>query len=160
MLSVALETVTVRLFPIALEKEIKFNIEGQEKATVTTDPAMLEIMLENILSNAIKYSPARSVITITVEQKEKYMMCSITDQGIGIPEEKLTAVFERLYRVDESRNSSTGGFGLGLSIVKRLADLQQIKISVNSVKNIGTTFTLIFPSSIPVNPVPQKRVTA
>ena|GEM_PF-49765 len=160
MLSVALETVTVRLFPIALEKEIKFNIEGQEKATVTTDPAMLEIMLENILSNAIKYSPARSVITITVEQKEKYMMCSITDQGIGIPEEKLTAVFERFYRVDESRNSSTGGFGLGLSIVKRLADLQQIKISVNSVKNIGTTFTLIFPSSIPVNPVPQKRVTA
>ncbi|NMW20017.1 MAG: HAMP domain-containing protein [Chlorobiaceae bacterium] len=160
ILSVALDSVTVRLQPIALEKEIKFKVEGKERATVTTDPAMLEIILENILSNAIKYSPAGSLITISVEQKEKYIICSITDQGIGIPEEKLNAVFERFYRVDESRNSSTGGFGLGLSIVKRLADLQQIKISVDSIKNIGTKFALIFPSSTPVNPVPQKRMTA
>ena len=117
------------------------------KATVTADSAMLDMILENILSNAIKYSPAASVVTITVEQKERKIMCSITDQGIGIPEEKLHAVFERFYRVDESRNSGTGGFGLGLSIVKRLADLQKITVSVKSEKNLGTTFSLTFPSS-------------
>jgi heavy metal sensor kinase len=141
----AIETVTVRLHPIALEKEIGIKINGIETAAVAVDPAMLEMILENILSNAIKYSPAGSAITITVEQKMRNMICSISDQGIGIPEEKLHAVFERFYRVDESRNSSTGGFGLGLSIVKRLADLQQIKVSVNSIKNQGTTFSLTFP---------------
>ena len=110
---------------------------------------MLEMILENILSNAIKYSPAASVVTITIEQHDRNIICSIADQGIGIPEEKLHAVFERFYRVDESRNSGTGGFGLGLSIVKKLADLQQIKVSVISNKYIGTTFTLTFPATRP-----------
>ena len=142
-----LETVTVRLHPIALDKEIGFKINGIEKAAVTADPAMLEMILENILSNAIKYSPAGSAITITVEKKMRTMICSISDQGIGIPEEKLHAVFERFYRVDESRNSSIGGFGLGLSIVKRLADLQKIKVGVTSAKNQGTTFALTFPAT-------------
>ena len=143
----ALEAVTARLYPLALEKKINFKVKSKDKAAVTADTAMLDMILENIISNAIKYSPAESVITITVEQKERNMMCSITDQGIGIPEEKLHAIFERFYRVDESRNSGTGGFGLGLSIVKRLADLQGIRVSVKSVTDMGTTFTLTFPST-------------
>jgi len=147
ILSVALDSVTVRLQPIALEKEILFKVFGTENAFVAADPSMLEIILENILSNAIKYSPPRSMITITMERKSSSLACSITDQGIGIPEEKLNAIFERFYRVDESRNSGTGGFGLGLSIVKKLADLQQIKVSVTSREKIGTTFTLTFPSA-------------
>ncbi len=146
-LPLALEAVTARLQPVALEKEIELKVTGMAKATVTADSAMLDMILENILSNAIKYSPAASVVTITVEQIERKIMCSIADQGIGIPEEKLHAVFERFYRVDESRNSGTGGFGLGLSIVKRLADLQKITVSVKSEKNLGTTFSLTFPSS-------------
>ena len=147
MLHLAIESVTGRLRPIALEKGIDVLVTSNEKTPVIADPAMLEVILENILSNAIKYSPAGSGISITVTQKERTIMCSIADQGIGIPEEKLHAVFERFYRVDESRNSGTGGFGLGLSIVKRLADLQQIKVSVKSEKNLGTTFSLTFPST-------------
>ena len=143
----ALGAVTARLYPIAQEKKIEFKVKGREKSSVTADPAMLDMVFENILSNAIKYSPAKSIVTITVEQKERTITCSITDQGIGIPEEKLHAVFERFYRVDESRNSGTGGFGLGLSIVKRLADLQQIQVSVKSEKNLGTTFSLTFPTT-------------
>ena len=146
-LPTAFEAVCARLHPIAFEKEIEFKITGKDKAAVAADPAMLEMILENILSNAIKYSPAASVVTITIEQHDRNIICSIADQGIGIPEEKLHAVFERFYRVDESRNSGTGGFGLGLSIVKKLADLQQIKVSVISNKNIGTTFTLTFPAT-------------
>ena len=146
ILSQTLETIRVRMQTIALEKEISIKMKSQESVKIAADPAMLEIILENILSNAIKYSPTGSSIDIAVERKESSVMCSISDQGIGIPEEKLKAVFERFYRVDESRNSKTGGFGLGLYIVSRLADLQQIKISVTSKKNIGTTFTLTFPS--------------
>ena len=146
-LPIALEAATARLHPIAFEKKIEFKITGTEKASVTADLAMLDIILENILSNAIKYSHEASVVTITIERQERNILCSIADQGIGIPEEKLHAVFERFYRVDESRSSGTGGFGLGLSIVKRLADIQQIKVGVKSNKTIGTTFTLTFPST-------------
>ncbi len=146
-LSDALENIMVRMRPIALEKAISFNVVGIRETNVAADPSMLEIILENILSNAIKYSPSGSTVTIHVESKERTIMCSISDQGIGIPEEKLHSVFERFYRVDESRSSSTGGFGLGLSIVKRLADLQKIKVSVNSIKDKGTTFGLTFPTS-------------
>ena len=144
-LSQVLESVTARMEPVALEKKIQFKVTNSESAQVAADPAMLEMILENILSNAIKYSPAESAITISIERKSSSLTCSITDQGIGIPEEKLNAVFERFYRVDESRNSCTGGFGLGLSIVKKLADLQQIKVSVKRGENMGTTFTVTFP---------------
>ncbi len=85
-------------------------------------------------------------ITIAVGRKAKSIVCSIADQGIGIPEEKINAVFERFYRVDTSRNSSTGGSGLGLSIVKKLADLKKIKVTLKSEKNIGTTFVLTIPA--------------
>jgi heavy metal sensor kinase len=142
-----IDIIVSRIEPIAIKKEISFQIESIESDKVAADPAMLEMMLDNILSNAIKYSPFGSCITITVERKERTMLCHISDQGIGIPEEKLKTVFERFYRVDESRNSETGGFGLGLSIVKRLADMQHIKVSVKSAKNMGTTFTLKFPST-------------
>ena len=147
LLHFTIDTIVSRLQPIALEKEISFRVDSMESDKVAADPGMLEMILENIISNAIKYSPAGSYIAIKVERNERTMLCHISDQGIGIPQEKLNTVFERFYRIDESRNSGTGGFGLGLSIVKRLADMQQINVLVKSVKNMGTTFTLKFPST-------------
>jgi len=142
-----IDTIVSRLKPMALEKEISFRVDSLESDKVAADPGMLEMILENIISNAIKYSPEGSYIAIKVERDGRTMLCHISDHGIGIPQEKLNTVFERFYRVDESRNSGTGGFGLGLSIVKRLADMQQINVSVKSIKNTGTTFTLKFPST-------------
>jgi len=147
LLHYTIDSIVSRMLPIALEKEISFRVDSMESDKVAADPGMLEMILENIISNAIKYSPAGSYIAIKVERNERTMLCHISDQGIGIPQEKLNTVFERFYRVDESRNSGTGGFGLGLSIVKRLADMQQINVSVKSLKNMGTTFTLKFPST-------------
>lgn len=142
-----LEDVIARIQPSAYEKNIAINADMIENAQVAADPAMLEMIFENILSNAIKYSPAGSSITLGMEERDNTIVCTITDEGIGIPEEKLNAVFERFYRVDESRSSSTGGFGLGLSIVKKLADMQDIMITLNSEENRGTTFTLTFQSA-------------
>ncbi len=146
LLSSSVDDVIKRLLPFALEKQISFNVQNTENLKVAADPAMIEMILENIISNALKYSPTGSSVTIAAERQEGTIVCSITDQGIGIPEEKLQVIFERFYRVDSSRNSSTGGFGLGLSIVKKLADLQLIKVSVKSMKNKGTSFALIFPA--------------
>ena len=144
-LSRHLETVIDRVRPAALTKDISLTVDHAENAMVAADPGMLDMILENILSNAIKYSPSGSLITIVTERTTNAIVCRISDQGIGIPQEKLQAIFDRFYRVDESRNSSTGGLGLGLSIVKKLADLQQIKISVESKEKSGTSFSLTFP---------------
>ncbi|MFZ4525930.1 MAG: ATP-binding protein [Chlorobium sp.] len=140
-----LDNIIERARASAFSKSILITVDHAENAMVAADPGMLDMMLENILSNAIKYSPTGSLITIVTERRASVIVCRISDQGIGIPEEKLNAVFDRFYRVDESRNSSTGGLGLGLSIVKKLADLQQIKVTVTSETNRGTTFSLAFP---------------
>ncbi|NTU44359.1 MAG: HAMP domain-containing protein [Chlorobiaceae bacterium] len=146
MLTPHLEDVIARIQPSAYEKNISITADLLDNVKVAADPAMLDMIFENILTNAIKYSPEGSSITLCTEQKENTILCTVTDQGIGIPEEKLHAVFERFYRVDESRSSSTGGFGLGLSIVKKLADLQDIMVTLDSEKDRGTTFTLTFQS--------------
>ncbi len=141
-----LDSAIDRVRPSALTKDISITVDHTENALVPADPGMLDMILENILSNAIKYSPSGSLIAIVTERTAAAIVCRISDQGIGIPEEKLHAVFDRFYRVDESRNSSTGGLGLGLSIVKKLADLQQIKVSVQSKEKSGTSFSLTFPA--------------
>ena len=81
---------------------------------------------------------------MAIEHNGGEITCCIADQGIGIPEKNISKIFDRFYRVDESRNSKTGGVGVGLSIVKKLADLQQIAIAVESKPNIGTKFMLTF----------------
>jgi heavy metal sensor kinase len=142
-----LESVIARLQPFALEKMITLSFIDTESGRVAADPAMLEMILENILSNAIKYSPQGSSVEISTSRRSGAVVCTITDHGVGIPEEKRQAIFERFYRVDESRSASTGGFGLGLSIVKKLADLQRIGIVVSSGADGGTTFELLFPKA-------------
>ena len=144
-LSQHLESIVERMQSSASTKDISITIDQNEHARIAADPGMLEMIFENILSNAIKYSPTSSSITVAVQRKANTILCTISDQGIGIPAEKLNAIFERFYRVDESRNAGTGGFGLGLSIVKKLADLQHIKVGVTSETNRGTTFSLSFP---------------
>ena len=139
--------VASRMLPVAEEKEISIAIGCSDNEQVAADHAMLEMMFENILSNAIKYSPASSAITIAIEHNGQDIICSITDQGIGIPGKNIPKIFDRFYRVDESRNSQTGGVGVGFSIVKKLADLQQITLTVESKPNIGTKFMLTFLSA-------------
>ncbi len=147
MLPQLIEDVVARMQAAAFEKEIAITLKGAENVKVAADHAMLEMIFENLLSNAIKYSPSSSAITIAIEHNGGEITCCIADQGIGIPEKNIPKIFDRFYRVDESRNSQTGGVGVGLSIVKKLADLQQITIAVQSTPNIGTTFMLTFLSA-------------
>ena len=144
VLSVLIDDVTARMQRVANEKDISITVEDPEREQVAADPAMLEMIFENILSNAIKYSSVNSAITIAIEHQGNDIICSIADQGIGIPEKDILKIFDRFYRVDESRNSTTGGVGVGLSIVKKLADLQHITVTVQSSTNSGTKFILTF----------------
>jgi two-component system, OmpR family, heavy metal sensor histidine kinase CusS len=141
----AIEVVRGRVEPVAAARSILIDTLSGFAGKVSVDPAMLEMMLENLLTNAIKYSPENSAVSIRTGEEKGVPFCLIEDHGIGISREKLQHIFKRFYRVDESRSTSTGGAGLGLSIVKRLAELQDIGIEVESREKSGTTVRLTFP---------------
>lgn len=111
---------------------------------ILTDTQLLEIVLDNLISNAIKYNKTGGNIYITWNKSNRLL--SITDEGIGIEADKLHLIFNRFYRVDDSRNSQIQGNGIGLSIVKRVCDILNIILTVNSKENKGTIFQLQFPS--------------
>ncbi len=103
-------------------------------------------MLENVISNAAKYSHRGGLIEIVTSADAGGIRCSIKDYGIGMSQEQINNAFNRFYRAEESRTSEIPGSGLGLAIVKKLAELQNISITLESALAEGTTFTLIFPS--------------
>jgi len=116
-----------------------------EVATTWADPDRLSQVMDNLLGNAIRHSPANSTITIAIEEKENGLECSVSDQGAGIPAEHLPFIFERFYRVDKSRNRKDGGTGLGLAIARALIHAQGGHISAQSVEGEGTTITFWLP---------------
>ena len=119
---------------------IKFNNNGNTLATV--DPSMMDIVFENLITNSIKYSDSNKNIEIDFKNNSEFLICSIKDEGYGMKEEYVNQIFDRFYRNDDSRNSEVGGFGLGLSIVKKLCEIQDINIKVESKMGSGTTFYL------------------
>jgi two-component system sensor histidine kinase VicK len=101
-------------------------------------------VISNILSNAIKYSPESSTIHVTVESDEEKHRVSIRDEGMGIPKEDLSRIFERFYRVDKARSRAMGGTGLGLAIAKEIMEAHGGSIYATSTPGEGTTMVLQF----------------
>lgn len=114
----------------------------QQEAIVSADILLLEMILDNLISNAVKYNKTDGNIYISYNSSDQ-ILC-VEDDGIGIEADKLPLLFNRFYRVDDSRNSQIPGNGIGLSIVKRLCEVQNIILTVNSVKDQGTSFCLQF----------------
>lgn len=126
-----------------VEKDIRVKIAIPEGTTVFTDNLFLSMVVDNLVSNALKYGDSNSQITIVWHDKGHLL--SITNKGPEISKEQLPFLFDRFYRTDDSRSSHIAGSGLGLAIVKKLADLMQLKITVDSYPG-NTTFSLQFPS--------------
>jgi len=112
---------------------------------VLADPDRLSQVLDNLLDNAIRHSPAGSTITVSITESTNGVECSVSDQGAGIPAEHLPYIFERFYRVDKSRNRKDGGTGLGLAIARALIHAQGGHISAQSVEGKGTTINFWLP---------------
>lgn len=128
-------------------KNISVKINDDDNIFVTADPDMTDIILENIISNSIKYSERDTNIEVKIEKNDSEILCIIKDEGIGMTNEQVLKIFDRFYRADESRNSKITGNGLGLAIVKKLADLQNLKLEIKSQPNYGTTVIVSFPLS-------------
>ena len=109
------------------------------------DREQLIMAIQNLIENAINYSPEGTKVTVTSKVEDGIVDISVTDQGIGIPDTDLDRIFERFYRVDPARSRLTGGTGLGLSIVKHVALKHGGEVKVWSAENVGSTFSLRLP---------------
>ncbi len=126
---------------------IRLITGGTPGLQVYGDANLLTTAVHNLIANAIQYSPQRSHVGIGVRATDGVVELSVTDQGVGIPEEELGRVFERFFRVDPARSRHTGGTGLGLSIVKHVVQNHGGDIRVWSQKGHGSTFTIRLPAA-------------
>lgn len=112
---------------------------------IEMDSDKLTQVLDNIISNALKYSPEGGCVTFTISEQESNILVSISDEGVGIPKEDLKRIFDRFYRVDKARTRKLGGTGLGLAIAKEVIKAHGGEIWAESVEGKGTTITFTLP---------------
>ena len=128
---------------VAEEKEIIFEKQLEQRLSIKADKSRLKQLLANLVDNAIKYSPSGGKVTLKAYQKTESIIIEICDQGMGINNDELELIFDRLYRADKSR--SRKGLGLGLSIVKAIVQAHRGKIEVESKMGKGSVFRVIVP---------------
>jgi heavy metal sensor kinase len=126
------------------KKGLKLEADKLEPVTINGSRDLLERMAANLVDNAVRYTPSKGRITIELRKQDGRAVLIVRDTGIGIPEKDLPKIFDRFYVVDKSRSKETGGSGLGLSIVKWIADCHGADIRVSSRPGRGSTFTVSF----------------
>lgn len=130
--------------PTISDKKLKCNLHFTKDYYVHTDSYLLSIIVNNILTNAIKYSKQKDTINFEIAETSDTLVCTITDTGIGIASEDLQKIFNQFYRSKSNEHPEIKGTGLGLSIVKRLCLLLQIELQIESKENEGTKVILEF----------------
>jgi heavy metal sensor kinase len=131
---------------LAQERQLAISTEAPEQPVYVdaNDPALRRLLLL-LVDNALKYTPAGGHITVSVALEHSGPTVTVSDTGIGIPDAALPHVFERFYRVDESRNREAGGAGLGLSIAQWIAERHHARLEAESVVGQGSAFRVRFP---------------
>lgn len=137
------------------DKKKKYTIKrelGNQALWVEIDTDKMIQVIDNIMNNAIKYSPDGGVITVRLVQNQNHVILSISDQGLGIPRKDLGKIFDRFYRVDKARSRAQGGTGLGLAIAKEIVEAHHGKIWADSSEVNGSTFYI----SLPYEPMSEE----
>lgn len=126
-------------------KQITLNVVENEAVLLEIDRDQLKQILINLIGNAITYTPNKGWIGVTIDRTDHEAVITVSDNGLGIPKESQSRIFERFYRVDKARSRNAGGTGLGLAIVKWLIENNQGRITLDSEENKGSTFTIWLP---------------
>lgn len=138
-----------KLKPLANKKNLSIRFNASEKIQMDADRDKIQQCLFNIIGNAIKYTPENGEIDVDLSlDRMGQVIIAVKDTGIGIPQDRISHVFDRFYRVDEARARKTGGNGLGLSIAQQIIHLHQGKILVESEVDKGTTFEIHLPQKM------------
>jgi len=133
-----------RARPAAAGHQLRCTVAA-EAVRLSLDPLKVTQAVENLLDNAVKYTPAGSLIVVAAHRQDAELVVSVRDNGPGIPAADLPHLFERFYRVDKGRSREKGGTGLGLSIVKHIVQLHGGRVWVESTIGQGSTFYLSLP---------------
>ena len=124
--------------------ELHTRLEAEE-VEIKGDEVHITNVIFNLLDNAVKYSNGSPFIEIATRNKKNQLVVSVSDNGVGIPKEHLSQIFERFYRVPTGNVHNVKGFGLGLSYVKKIIEVHNAEIKVDSTLNKGTKFSMYFP---------------
>ncbi|OGL40121.1 MAG: hypothetical protein A2042_02710 [Candidatus Schekmanbacteria bacterium GWA2_38_11] len=127
-------------------KKLSFELKIEEESEwVFVDKSKIELAINNLIDNAIKYTPGNGKISIEAGSLKDYIEVRVVDTGIGIPSNEIDRIFERFYRADKARSRELGGTGLGLSIVKHIVEAHGGKVRVESELNKGSKFIFTLP---------------
>ncbi len=141
-----LERILILLEPVAAQRQIRLlSSFPPDLPPFLADADLLSRAVENLVSNAIKYSPDGTAVAISARAEEDYIAIEVADHGYGIPAADLERVFEKFYRVPRVQDAGVPGTGLGLALVREIAELHHGSVSVRSEVNQGSTFTLRIP---------------
>jgi signal transduction histidine kinase len=136
---------TAQRFRLAADDAGVTLVVCAEQVSVRADPRLIDAVVNNFVSNAIRYTPAGGRVRIVAQRRRSSAVIAVRDTGMGIAPEHLERIFDRLYRVDEARDRATGGFGLGLAIARRAAQTLNGRIEVASTPGEGSEFRLLLP---------------
>ncbi|MDD6221376.1 MAG: ATP-binding protein [Lachnospiraceae bacterium] len=139
----------------AEKKHVSVSLESDGEVIYYGVARLTESIIFNLVDNAIKYNKEGGAVHVSLHAGAHTVTLKVADNGIGIPEEDQSRIFERFYRVDKSRSREIGGTGLGLAIVKHAAMLQNAQIKLDSRIGEGSTFTVIFPEKAPDEKAPM-----
>jgi two-component system phosphate regulon sensor histidine kinase PhoR len=134
-----------RAAPLAERKRISVTMDPLRDAVLTGDRELLEYAFYNLLTNAIKYSPSKTAVTVFGGRDGESYQISVEDQGIGIDQKEVRKIFQKFYRTRKAEQSGEAGTGIGLSIVEQIVLQHGGKIEVTSTPGKGSCFTLILP---------------
>ncbi|MEY3020160.1 MAG: hypothetical protein RLZZ272_1144 [Actinomycetota bacterium] len=133
------------LLPRAEARDVHLEVDLPGTARLAAVPADVDVIVKNLVSNAIKYNEDGGSVEVRVTSEDGLLILTVADTGIGIPQQDHARVFERFYRVDTARSRATGGTGLGLAIVRHAVERHGGSIGVTSLLGEGTTFTVRLP---------------
>ncbi|MCM1189898.1 MAG: cell wall metabolism sensor histidine kinase WalK [bacterium] len=139
------ELILKRLRPIARKKDVEVVFESMRPVVAEVDEVKLTLVMTNLVENAIKYNREHGWVKVELDADHQFFTFTVSDSGLGIPEESLAHIYERFYRVDKSHSREIGGTGLGLAITKSAVLMHRGSITVTSVEGEGSCFVVKIP---------------
>jgi len=140
-----IELILKRLRPLARKKDVEVVFESMRPVTAEVDEVKMTLIMTNLVENAIKYNKEHGWVKVELDADHQFFTFTVSDSGLGIPEDSLAYIYERFYRVDKSHSKEIGGTGLGLAITKSSVLMHRGSISVTSVEGEGSCFTVKIP---------------
>ncbi len=139
-----------RARPLSERKRIAIQLEPvAEELQITGDRELMEYACYNLLTNAVKYSPRQTQVSVSTRQDERHIRIAVQDQGIGMDQREVKQIFQKFYRTKKAEESGEAGTGIGLSIVQQIVEQHSGEIDVTSQPGVGSCFTLVLPVSVP-----------